>query len=321
LCSIDDLIEWEGVDVTGILRLMANIYDEGVEHIVKERMSSLNPSEEAINEVIVYNLAHVKYLSLNSYIALKGQEKMNNLHIYRLLDKVCDSKINILPFLEEVFPQKILDELNKIHFNLFENITYFTKLSDNQKFIAAEVYKHINLNNFINFRKIFEILNIKLSIELILSIKLSTEFTNIACVTNNSKIEKVILTLGRLNLSENWRSLFDHFFSLPAITFIFESHMNIYMLETNYAYAIRDYMTNKLLLIEQALHISKLYSPIIQNKLKVIKIKHHCIHNSGNHDIVQLYNQIRGFLDYSQFVTFYKRDSQMLKEIEILYTN
>jgi hypothetical protein len=344
IATLDDLLEWENLkeyknynDVLDINKLLINVYTNTTDYSKYFNNDiALHHRQQLINDLILFNISYLKCLNMKhiNYV----QEIDNNsieleqdkIKVFQIIDKICNGKFNLLVFAKnyQQLDKKIKEENKKLYNDLINNVYFFknNKKSEHEIIIKLEIYKHININNYINFYKIAHVLNLPFQINLLFGLKLSVNVNNISCVINQAKqgSTEIMNILSSLHITDDeFKILSYELFNLPSINFILESHMNLNILEKNYAQTLQDFITAKLILIDEFVNKVPVLSnwPILFNKLKILKIKHYILHNADNDDVINTYNNIKDLNDYSEIEAIYRKNEKMKKQILNIYTN
>jgi hypothetical protein len=343
LANLEDILEWENLtkldsysDLYNIHKLLINIHSEKInitQYINNELVK--NYKSQLVKDLILFNLSYLKYFNIRhyNYIQILDKEylklEQSKLKIYGAIDSICDGKFNLILLVEDYrdLDNKLKNEMGKLYTNLTKNINYFihSKLSEIDLLTSMEIYRHLNLNNFINFYKINAILDLKVNINLLMAIKLCVNLNNISCVVNQAKrgSTEIIQILSSIHITDDeFKLLSNDLFNLPTVNFILEAHMNINILEKNYHQSLQDFITTKLILVDELLNKVPILAkwPILMDKLKILRIKHHILHNIDDSEVITTYNNIKDLSDYSEIESIYRRNDRMKEQIRNIYT-
>jgi hypothetical protein len=343
LANLGDILEWENLtrldsynDVFNINKLLINIHSDKLtfEQYIDNDIVR-NHKAQLIQDLVLFNLSYLKYFNMRhfQYIQMLDNEfielDQNNLRIYELIDSICDGKFNLLLMAKNysTLDNKIKEEVKKLYSGYTNNVYYFkhSKISAYELLITMEIFKHLNLNNFINFYKVNAILALGININLLFGIKLCVSLNNISCVINQAKkgTTEIIQILSSLHITDDeFKTLSSDLFNLPTLNFILESHMNINILEKNYTQSLQDFITTKLLLVDDLLNKVPVLAkwPILIDKLKILRIKHHVLHNIEDSQVIATYNNIKDLNDYTEIESMFRRDNRMKEQIRNIYS-
>lgn len=283
-------------------------------------------------------------------------------NLLTLMSRVCKDKINILPFLsEETFKnlienntinENLINYYNEIESNVYcfqtDNLIKIFKIVNNNKsakdklkltqfkYQFIEIFKNITQNNFINLHKIFSIANHNSynldpnNIFTLFILKLCNTLPNIASVIPTcckKGIKDILKFINSLRIKEeDLKIIAFEITHLPAINYILESHSNILLLERNLNYILRDFVLFKLLMIEELIvthpdYFNKAY--IIQEKVKLLKIKNYVLQKTEDNDVKNIYEKLRNLYEFSAIQSIFTgtKNKKMKEEIERIYSS
>jgi hypothetical protein len=341
LASLNDILEWENLtkfesyqDAFNIHKLLINIYSDKMKFDQFFNIDIVNNNRhQLIRDLIIFNLSYLKYFNRSHFEYIKLLDinflKLDmNLKVVELLDSLCGGKLNILVLISNYsqMDNLIKDELKKLYINN-QNICYFKNIKSNETklLIMNEFYKNLNMNNFINLYKVNKILDLDININLLFAIKLCVSLTNISCVINEAKkgCDEIIQVLSSLQITDDeFKTLSHDLFNLPTVSYILESHLGINILEKNYAKTLQDFITIKLILVDEIMNKVPVLNkwPIMMNNLKILRIKHYILHYIEESEVIDTYNKIKDIADFSEIENLYKKNDRMKEQIRNIYT-
>ena len=365
LISINDIIEYENINLNNKInesneniietfKFLFNLYNkntyEEINFILNEKkIKELDLNNENVQKILIqFNLMHKLYISYNNIKFLEKffgfnylKNNSGNENFIRILSDI-SKKINSLLFINnfenEIYPkfQKIIDKYYTNYYNIlsFKNSIYFSKIQNNiEKYIILEIFNNVNLNNFLNYKKLFSYYKpIKINIFFIFILSLVYNFLSMSTVIKNNlnyginNVINIILTFN-LNLEEI-KIILNEIFNYPTLSFIFESIHNILILDLNNKKAIDNCSNAKLRLANE---IFKHYGEnldkfsLLINDYKIFKVKNFilskfCQKNINKEELNVLYNKIRNFMDYNDLYDIVSDDDILRNEIYNIYT-
>lgn len=364
ICEIKDINDFESLSFTisqksasivNVLKFYFNLYNEQNRKVIdtylpKDYLLKINGNEIMKNEVIYglidFNLGNLKYISYENLLFLNkffgfniGETDEASTLLYSLLSKMCN-KLTILPFLNsfssEIYPKykTIIDRYYNDSSLLNGNSKYFLKLCQNQviKFQIYEIFKSINMNNWANFKKLFEIKEydqVSKKILFIFIYKLTISYLSLSSVIDvdtNYGCDSIIRMILLFDLSnEEMLQLCNDILYYPQLTYILESTQNILILDGKVAKMIKSYSNAKKILFEE---IQKMYpditnvskNPVLYNTLKLFNIKHHIFKSIPSSETKQMYNKIRQSEDFNEIYNELSNYKTIKDDIYNIYT-
>lgn len=363
ICSYEDIIEFESIsfklsqstsNIVDDLKILFNLYNE-VNHsliqnvIPKNFLSEIISNESLANDVIYglidFNLGNLRRITynnilflqsfLNFSIPLDNKDKI----FLSLLSKMCP-KIMILPFISnfinELYPKykSLIDRYYNDCSILNGNSKYFLKLCQNPlvKYQTYEIYKSITMNNWANFKKLFELKhydNISNQILFIFIHKLCFSYMSMSSVIDAQMqigCDSIIRMILLLDLSnEDILNLCNDIVYYPQLTFILESTQNILILDGKVPKVIKNYSLSKQMLFEQIsnyypdiVNVSK--NPVFMTSLKLFQVKHHILLSVPNSETKTTFNTIRQSEDFNEIYNEISKNEKLKDEIYTIYT-
>ena len=366
LITINDIIEYENINLNNKInesnesiieafKFLFNLYNKNTYEQInlllnEKKLKQLNLNNEDIQKTLIqFNLMHKMYISYNNIKFLEkffcfnylknNSENENFIKILSNLSKKINSLIFINNFENEIYPkfQKIIDKYYTNFYNIlsFKNSIYFSKIQNNiEKYIILEIFNNVNLNNFLNYKKLFSFYKpFKINIFFIFILSLVYNFISMSTVIKNNlnyginNLINIILTFN-LNLEEI-KLILNEIFNYPTLSFIFESIHNILILDLNNKKAIENCSYAKLRLANE---IFKHYGENLEkfslliNDYKIFKVKNYIITEFCQKNIIKeelnvLYNKIRNFMDYNDLYDIVSDNDILRNEIYNIYTN
>lgn len=364
ICEIKDINDFESFSfstpqktssIVNILKFYFNLYNEQNRNVIdsylpKEYISNINNNETMKNEVIYglidFNLGNLKYITYDNLLFLNkffgfdiGERDEISTLFYTMLSKMCNN-LTILPFLKnfssEIYPryQTFIDRYYNDSSILNGNSKYFLKLCQNQviKFQIYEIFKCINMNNWVNFKKLFEIkeyAQISKEILFIFIYKLTMSYLSLSSVIDvdtHYGCESIIRMILLFDISkEEVIQLCNDILYYPQLTFILESTHNILILDGKVAKMIKNYFEAKKILFKE---IQKMYpditnvskNPVLYNTLKLFNVKHHILKSIPESETKQMYNKIRQSEDFNEIYNELSKYKTIQDNIYNIYT-
>lgn len=349
--SLDQVLKWENFEIQKLntfkeeelfnfIKILMNLYNGDLQN-VKEfdklfytLKSHVNP--KILDDLINFYLRHFKYLNVehakvinkltedDNYIIIENE----HIRLYTMLNQISNNKFNILPFVKLKAESKVnlSVELGTLYSDNLINLDYFktsnARLAD--KFKEAEIFKQLTMNNWINFKKIFCIIHPQ-NIEFLLVLKISHNhsiFSALIYDGQNSSRTELTKLASRLPESQI-KAICSEILELPYFSYLMETGNHLMFLNKNIVLFIRNYLTNKLVLIEEILrHFPYLLTraPLVFNKLKIFRVKHYILLNVPENDTKAYYDKMQHIEDFGSLDALFSTNKNMKKELYRIYT-
>ncbi len=363
ICSYEDIIEFESISfkqskeiskIVDDLKILFNLYTEAnhslIQKVIPQQFLSEIVSNETVTKDVIYglidfNLGNLKRLTYNNVlflisffsfsVHLDDKDKM----FLSLLSKM-SPKIMILPFISnflvQLYPnyKNIIDRYYNDCSILNGNSKYFLKLCQYPlvKYQTYEIYKSITMNNWANFKKLFEIKhydNISNNILFIFVHKLCFSYMSMSSVIEAQMemgCDSIIRMILLFDLSnEEILNLCNDIIYYPQLTFILESTQNILILDGKVPKVIINYSQSKKILFEKIanfypdiVNVSK--NPVLMTNLKLFQVKHHILSSVPYSDVKSIFNTIRQSEDFNEIYNEISKNEKLKDEIYNIYT-
>jgi hypothetical protein len=367
LAVIENILDWENIqydlstiinqeEMFNLLKIILNVYDINFEkfqifdqffkNLEKKLLLFLEEQKRKIFiDLLIFNLNNIKHVNTHNFEFLRKVFKNcvsinleDDLKMLGFLNRITNDKFNVIPFianLRSLFEQfPILQDACKNYYNEYiQNLYYFNKQSlrfgNEHIYKEIEVFKNINLNNFANFNKIFQICwkEQEINSNFLFSLNLCVSYFNISSAINpTAEIQREIIHLLRQLISNNQQVIMicSEVCHLVNLSFILEAQKSILLLDRKLSFLVRDYLNSKVLFSQFLLEAFPLYienSALILTNFKILRIKQYIINTLNEQEIKPTYERVQHLTHLDEFEPIFHNNERMKNDIIKIYTS
>jgi len=323
-------------------------------NIIKE-----NYNEEENKRIVIllidFNLSNKLNISYNNLrflnyffgykINLNSEKELKLLKLLSL----SSNKINILPFCsdfnENFFGNKDFKEIlekyykNNIIITLKENNKYFEYLkaeniytNPNIYYQSLELFKILNMSNIFTIKEILSHLNenknSKVNINLLFILNKIINFLMVNSIISEKidyGLNNILGIISNLDLSiSDIDIILEELFFFQSVSFINNSGHNILLFNESPHIIIRNFVEGKIKLAEKIINMyynGKLNNNLLKNNYKIFLIKGEIIKEMGEHDIIEIYNDIKTLNDFKEIIDEIEKYDELKERIYEIYNN
>ena len=323
-------------------------------NIIKE-----NYNEEENKRIVIllidFNLSNKLNISYNNLrflnyffgykINLNSEKELKLLKLLSL----SSNKINILPFCsdfnENFFGNKDFKEIlekyykNNIIITLKENNKYFEYLkaeniytNPNIYYQSLELFKILNMSNIFTIKEILSHLNenknSKVNINLLFILNKIINFLMVNSIISEKidyGLNNILGIISNLDLSiSDIDIILEELFFFQSVSFINNSGHNILLFNESPHIIIRNFVEGKIKLAEKIIKMyynGKLKNNLLKNNYKIFLIKGEIIKEMGEHDIIEIYNDIKTLNDFKEIIDEIEKYDELKERIYEIYNN
>ena len=184
-------------------------------------------------------------------------------------------------------------------------------------FTIKEILSHLNenKNSKVNINLLFilnKIINF-LMVNSIISEKIDYGLNNILGIISN-----LDLSISDIDI------ILEELFFFQSVSFINNSGHNILLFNESPHIIIRNFVEGKIKLAEKIIKMyynGKLKNNLLKNNYKIFLIKGEIIKEMGEHDIIEIYNDIKTLNDFKEIIDEIEKYDELKERIYEIYNN